>query len=365
MLVLAATIALPALGQDSLQWNGFAMLRGSATTSPSGTRPDDGPNRGTDAAPLGTDVLTAQLQVGLDWRPSLVFGAHVHLLARSDDDDSRRGRVGVVEAYAEQNLVHGQDRLHLIEGAFFLPTSRENVDALWESPYTITPSALNSWLGEEFRPVGVDAAYTRRQVLGGAATAGVTLYEGNDTFGALPAVRGWALRDRWTLLGEHLPVDGTYFTSVSAETDHHLGWAARGRWNNDHATVQFTHIDNRSDAIDHGELLNWATRFDIVGADYTAGDWNVAAESGWGVTTVIFGPDVFPSDIRASYLLLSRRFSGARASVRVDEYEVEASRHHAVTAAFFLSPRGKLRTGVEAIVAGSDRRASLELRYSF
>ena len=330
---------------DSIQLSGFALLRG--TSAPS-------------SVPLGGDSVSGQAQIGIDWRPSVVFGAHLHLLARSDDGDSRRGHAGVVEAFLHQSLTHGASRWRFMEGAFFLPTSRENVDELWETPYTITSSALNSWLGEEFRPIGVDASYSTHGITGGA-----TLFRGNDTFGALPAARGWDLSDRWALLGEHLRVDPNYFTSVSAETDQRLGWSARARWNNDHSTLQLTHIDNRSDAIEHGNLLNWETRFDIAGGDYTLGDWTAAAESGWGTTTVIFFGTAYPTYIRANYALVSRRLGSGRATLRAESYAGGPIHQHAVTAAYFWSPLPKLRAGVEGTRAGAENRVMVELRYRF
>ncbi|HYC58616.1 MAG TPA: hypothetical protein VEK79_03540 [Thermoanaerobaculia bacterium] len=340
LVLAAASVALPVRAVDALQWSGFALARAT-----------------------NDDALGAQIQLGVDWRPLLGLGAHVHLLARDESDGSKRGRIGIVQAYLEQNFERGAHRVRLTEGAFFLPGSRENVDALWESPYTITPSALNSWIGEEFRPVGVDAAYTLRRQW----TSGITLFTGNDTLGALPAVRGWAMRDHWALLGEHLPVDEEYFTSVSAETDNNLGFAVRGRWNNDRATVQLTHIDNRSDALEHGDLVNWDTRFDILGADYSAGDWTIAAEYGWGVTDVIDeeSGQRFSSDIDASYVLVSRALARGRVSLRGDIFNVDDDEGHALTAAYFWSPRGPIRAGVEAIFTGDDRRLALEVRYAF
>lgn len=350
-LVLALCLAAVRVSAaDALDWSGFALLRAANAAN---------------AIPLEDDQTSAQVQVGLDWRLSPRFGAHVHLLARSDDDDSRRGRAGVVEAYLQQTFERGEHRFRFLEGAFFLPGSRENVDALWESPYAITSSALNSWLGEELRPVGVDAMYTFRRRWSGA----LTLYRGNDTFGALPVDRGWKLHDRWTLLGEHVRVDEEYFTSVSAETDGRIGWAARGRWHSDRAVLQLTHIDNRSDALEHGHLLNWETRFTIAAADYTAGDWTFVAEYGWGTTIVIFD-DAFTSDIAAGYALVSRRLGSGRASLRVEElstvdYEGRVHDSHAITAAYLWSPLPKLRAGVEATAAGDERRLQVELRYSF
>ncbi|HKO57920.1 MAG TPA: hypothetical protein VJ276_18780 [Thermoanaerobaculia bacterium] len=335
-LLLLVVLGAPfAQAQDSLRWSGFAFLRGASHA---------------DGLPLDENQTSAQVQLGLDWQPSIALGAHLHLLARDDGDDARRGRVGVVQAYLEQRV---RDRWRFTEGAFFLPTSRENVDALWESPYTITPSALNSWFGEEFRPIGVDAAYTWRRTV----TVGATVFRGNDTLGAIPVDRGWGMRDEWILLGEHRPVGDGYYTSASAETDGTLGWAARGRWQNQYATAQLTYIDNRSDADEHGELLNWATRFYIAAAEVNRGDWTLAAESGWGHTRVF----EFPSPIRAAYVLVSRRLANGRVSLRGDTF----NRGHALTAAFFWSPRGHLRTGVEVIRANDDTRVAVELRYHF
>lgn len=353
VLIAAATV----LRADALDVSGFMLLRAAAQ--------DDAP-RGEDVfvgdSPLDDDSLSAQIQVGIDWRPSPWFGGHVHLLARNESDDSKRGRAGVVQAYLDQNFQRGEHRVRLTEGAFFLPTSRENVDALWETPYTITSSALNSWIGEEFRPIGVDASYTFRRRWTGA----VTLFAGNDTLGSFPAARGWAMRDHWALLGEHLPVNDEYSTSVSAENDDRLGWSARGRWNSDRASVQLTHIDNRSDALEYGDLFNWYTRFDILGADYAIGDWTVAAEYGWGVTDIIIeGEGRFRTDLGAGYLLVSRRLANGRVSLRGDVFTRNDEHDHALTAAYFWTPRGKLRTGVEAIVAGEEKRLALELRYSF
>lgn len=342
--VLIFLFASAANAAGALQWSGFALLRAS---------------NGNDRGALREEPLSAQLHAGIDWTPSPLVTAHVHLLARSDAANARRGHFGVAEAYVDANFHPAEDRLRLRAGAFFLPSSRENVDALWETAYTITPSALNSWLGEELRPIGIDAAYTH-----GSLTAGATLYRGNDTFGAIPPVRGWSLRDHWITLGEWIPVNAEYFTSVSAENDHRLGWSARGAWIGANALVQLTHVANRADGLDYGGLFNWGTRFDIVSAEYTKDDWTLAAETGWGPTFLIPQGQKFTFDIRASYALVSRRWDRGRATVRVDEYSgVHDDR--ALTLAYLWTPPGRLRPGVELSTTGDDSRVIVELRYSF
>lgn len=347
MALVAASASADAM--TSLQWNGFALLR---------------PQTPADV-PLDDDALSAQFQLGLDWRPFPEFSTHLHLLARKEGDESRRGRVGIVEAYVEKNLNVRNDRVRILAGAFFLPTSRENIDSLWETPYTLTPSALNSWLGEELRPVGLDVSYRHRTAAAGAFTGGATVFGGNDTFGEILIGRGWALHDRWTLLGEHVPTRPDGYTSVSAETDHRVGWSARAKWNDDRGAIQLTRIDNRSDALRHGELLNWATRFNLVGADYTWRGWTVAGEGGWGTTAIVTARGRFSSEIGAGYLLVSRRVKNFRVSVRADEYKTRDDRENAVTAALLWEAHPRLRAGIEGITAEGEKRMAVELRYRF
>lgn len=349
--LLSVALAATAVASDALQWSGFALVR-PQTQSPAAPFFDD-------------DSVSAQLQASIDWEPTPGFGAHVHLLARNEGDESRRGRVGIVQAYAEKNFFLTSDRFRVLAGAFFLPTSRENIDALWETPYTISSSALNTWMGEEFRPIGIDATWMHRTQRLGTVTTGATVFRGNDTFGALPIDRGWAMSDRWTLLGEHVPSRPGIYTSVSAETDGRLGWSARGKWNNDHASVQLTRIDNRSDALRYGELYNWATRFNIAGADYTRGAWTILGETGWGTTAIQTRRGRFSSEIRASYLLLSRRFGSFRASIRADEFKARDDDGNAFTAALFWEAQARIRAGVEAITSDGEEKLAAELRYRF
>lgn len=343
--LLGSTLALSsgARAEDGLQVSGFLSLRGT-------TKAEN---------PLLADPWSAQVQAGVDWSPSPTFLAHLHLLARTDDGQSRRGHAGTPEAYVEAHLPVGGSRVKIRAGAFFLPTSRENVDALWENPYAISSSALNAWFGEEFRPVGLDASWFR-----GGATLGATLFRGNDTFGALPLDPGWSLHDRWILLGQEVRT-GKYWTSVSAETDHRLGWAARAGWSSQGLSFLFTHIDNRSDGLRYGDLYNWKTRFEVAGFDYHRADWTLAAETGWGPTELFFRGGSARADLRATYLLVSRRLGAGRATARLDSFSDGTSHKNAVTLAGFWTPVPKLTLGIELSAGGGARRGLGDLRYRF
>jgi hypothetical protein len=345
VVLLAATLAfsMGVRGEDTLQISGFADLRGT-------TKADN---------PFEADRVSSQIQTGIDWSPSPTFLAHLHLLARTDEGQSVRGHAGTPEAYIEAHLPAGGSRIKLRAGAFFLPTSRENVDALWENPYAVSSSALNSWFGEEFRPIGVDASWLR-----GGAVIAATVFRGNDTFGALPLDPGWSLDDRWTLLGQKVQA-GTHYSSVSADTDHRLRWSARAGWSFHEFSVLFTHIDNRSDGLRHGDLVNWRTRFDILGFDYRRADWTLLGETGWGPTELFHPGGSFRADLRASYLLLSRQLRRGRATVRFDAFSNGESHKHALTLASFWTAAPKLTVGVEFSAGGGQQRGLGDLRYRF
>jgi hypothetical protein len=347
LLLIVAFPVISVNGDDALQWSGFTLAR--AASNPQ-------------EAPFFDSALSSQLHLGLDWRPSVLYGAHAGLVARSDPQQSQRGAIGVVEAYVEAIVPHGDDeRFRVLAGAFFLPTSRENVDALWENPYAISSSALNTWFGEEFRPIGVDVSWSANR----AFLAGVTVFRGNETFGAFPIDRGWAIRDHWAVLGEHLRVDDEYDASVSAENDGALGWAGRTRWNNEEASLQYTYIDNRADGLEYGHLLNWDTQFHVLAGDVLWRDWTFASEAGWGVTSVNVDGTWFASDIGAAYALASRRLSNARVTLRQDWYYVDDERQTATTLALFWTPPGAWRPGLEVSTAGGTTRVLAEVRYYF
>ena len=59
----------------------------------------------------------------------------------------------------------------------------------------ITPSAINSWIGEEVKVVGVEGTATH-PLAGGRLSGTFGLFGFNDTAGTQLAFRGWALHDR-------------------------------------------------------------------------------------------------------------------------------------------------------------------------
>src|SRR6185295_10665879 len=104
--------------------------------------------------------------------------------------------VDLVEAYFKYRPVSTTPlRWSFKAGAFFPPISLENDGIGWTTPWTLTPSAINSWVGEELRTIGGETtAEWRGQGYEIEATA--ALFGVNDPAGTLIAEHGWTFGDR-------------------------------------------------------------------------------------------------------------------------------------------------------------------------
>ena len=155
----------------------------------------------------------------------------------------------------------------------------------WSTVYTLTPSAINSWVGEEVKVIGAEA--TLHQTIGDmdfSATAGVFGF--NDTSGTLLSFRGWALHDvKSTLFGQFpLPPQSPFITIVQEpvtrsilEIDDRPGFYGRVQWRPTSSIVlNAFYYDNRGDpeAFTQSGQWGWRTRF-----------WNFGAVADLGPST--------------------------------------------------------------------------------
>lgn len=327
-----------------------------------------------------------EAQLGADWSAAPHLAFHLHARARAQQGD--RGRaMGVVEAWAQLSAMphEGRDMARLRAGALFLPTSRENVGPLWSSPYTFTLSAVNSWMGEDVRPLGLLAEYEHGAGDPHGFRAGACAFGGNDATGALLAWRGFSMGDRLSTLGETLPLpplpsldpggpfegqdrDGT--TPFRSDLDGRLGWAAYLRYRyGDLARVQATAYDNRGDReLHHGDYA-WDTHFEQLGMELHPGiGWTLAGEHLDGRTGM--GVPVLRADVtfHATYLLLSWQRDVVRATVRWDRFGTRDHDHlpagersdedgHAWTAALLWQVHPALEVGLEGLDVHATRPA--------
>lgn len=286
------------------------------------------------------DGARLSAHLGLNWQPSLEWELMLH--ARADSDAERDAQaLGLVEAYVARNVfLDNGSSLRFRAGQFFLPSSREAIDPLWQSRYQLSLSTLNSWIAEEYRPLGLDAAWRNHPESDLETELGLTAFGGNDSSGALLAWRGFASHDRLSVLGEVLPLpplptlddgfagqrdDGS--KPFGPDLDGRVGYAARARFGlRERFRVLASLNDNRGDRALHRGEYAWATRFWQFGAEWWLNEsWTLAAEhlqgeTGMGMTS---GPRV-DIDYRSTYVLAAWQFHPEwRASARWERFAIE------------------------------------------
>lgn len=298
-------------------------------------------------------------------------------------DDAATG-LDLVEAYVDwQPISRARHALRI--GAFYPPLSLENGAAGWNSPFTYSFSAANTWVGEEIRPIGAEWSMRRRVGRSGtphelgAFAAG---FYGNDPAGTLLFWRGWALHDRQSRLNDRLSLPplpvwdftgtivGTAPNSVEPfeEIDDRPGAYAGIEWRYARrALLQLAHYDNRTDpyAFRAGQW-GWGTSFSQIATQvqlpaslglivqWLEGDtdWVTGARANGRLGPVA---ELVEDRFEARFMLLTRLVRGVhRVSLRYDDFAMTRTgapdpteNGHAWTLAYRYQRSPRLSGGVE------------------
>jgi hypothetical protein len=330
-------------------------------------------------------LARGEAQLGVEWTPSAPFLVRLHGTARTEPDAAAGWRAGLTEGFVQYRPELRPDlALRFRGGLLFPPTSRENVEALWQSPYTLTLSAVNTWIGEELRPLGLDVAAQLGEPGGSRFELAAMAFGGSDTAGALLAWRGWAMGTRLSVAGETLPLpplptlapDRAFGDQLAAgtrpidELDGRLGWHVRGRWSREETgLVQAAWTDTRGDRGLHAGQYAWATRFASLAAEVRLGSFRLVAEGLAGDTGMGMASGAHVDlRIRAAYALatfqggqrlrLTARYDRFRNDDRDGVAEPNDESGWAITLAAFYAPRPWLRLGAEYLDLRADRPAA-------
>ena len=206
--------------------------------------------------------------------------------------------VDLLEAYMRYRPVSVTEwRWSLQAGAFFAPFSLENTELGWAPYWTLTPSAINSWFGEELRTVGGEFALEWRRETGTLKLT-AALFGWNDPAGVIIADRGWALDDLPTGLFEHLrEPDATLIlhhdtppdtTPIFVEYDNRPGWYAGASWTDaGQWMAEIFRYDNEADPAAHEEdYFAWRTKFWDAGISKEMGEFTLLAQGVSGNTEI-------------------------------------------------------------------------------
>lgn len=300
--------------------------------------------------------VMADISYGWDW------SAFVHGIYAKEDGNAGKGvNVGgldLVEGYVQYKPApKGRLSLSGRFGLMFPHISRENVGAAWSSPYSITPSAINSWIGEEVRTFGAEITAKQRFDHSDLSLT-VSAFGLNDTAGALLHFRGWAFGDYKAGAFSRLPlpkipalygrgqagdvghIDALFpeqalRTNPIVELDDKVGWYASADWTNRQGLkLGAFYYDNRGEpsALSQGQY-GWRTKFYNLYADYAIGDWTLISQVMGGTTKMGLraldsdgtGQWDYPanSKFESAFILASRQWDQWRVSARVDGFRVK------------------------------------------
>ncbi|HET6633377.1 MAG TPA: hypothetical protein VFG73_11835 [Rhodanobacteraceae bacterium] len=304
------------------------------------------------------------------------------LLALAEVQVEPGGDVEVLEAWLRYRPVSiTRWRWSVLAGTFFPPVSLENDAVGWTSSWTLTPSAINSWIGEELRSTGAEAQVEWRGVLQTFALR-ASVFEGNDPTGNLLAVRGWSLSDRSFGLGGRVPdpdvvtvahgghPPGRYdpFESIGACCGWYadLEWHPRGR-----GELRLMRYDNRADPsiftrADHMPMYAWHTWFWSLGGKLRQGPLTWIAQAMDGDTVVAFRPDrPRVTGFRSAFVMAAWNRGHWRPALRIEHFSTsdpaaadgsaQGEHGNAVTFALNWRPRDWLRITGEVLRIDSTR----------
>jgi hypothetical protein len=293
--LLPALLLLVGIGPASavdFHFDGYADLR---LILPSGERSwvDGGLGKtrfGNEySSPDVTGELTGQGTIQL--LPSLMVTAVGRI------EPTQKTAFDVIEGYIRYRPVSTSAfRWSVKAGAFFPPISLENTEVGWTSPWTLTPSAINSWVGEELRTIGAEGDVSWRTDER-TVSIDAAIFGWNDPAGILLADRGWAMDDRPTGLFDNLKVPDAnpiarhqpvpMRTMMFMDIDSRAGFYAGATWDETGiGKIQFMRYDNQANPEKITTQVAWDTDFWSLGAQTQIGDFTFMAQGMTGKTYI-------------------------------------------------------------------------------
>jgi len=316
---------------------------------------------------LSQGILDFNVDLASSW------SAHGVLNLNQDPDVG----LGLTQAYIKyQPLTDSKYKWHVRGGGFYPLMSLENPDIGWTSPYNYTNSAINSWIGEELRTVGIEATLKRPAKRFNSkhsfSFVGAT-FKGNDPTGTLLAWRGFALHDRQTTFNEGVNIGP--IASLNEfdlrwqsgrvlpfeEVDGRFGYYAGVHWDYlKKSQFRVYYYDNNGDPstvnYSSGQYA-WDTRFTSVAWLYKFNSKTRFIAQVLNGETEMGANALIDNAFYSYYLMLSHKEGKHRVSVRYDYFKVtdndttafdpNASHGEGVTATWRYQLSNSWQLGVE------------------
>jgi hypothetical protein len=332
--------------------------------------------RGSSVAPSAAGI---DLQA-LTLRGSAGITPEFRLFGEVRSDPQQKNAIDIIDAYAVWRPVStSRWRWSVKGGAFFAPISLENDGIGWTPTWTLTPSAINSWVGDELRTIGTEGKLEWRgdeDLI--EATAAV--YGVNEPAGVALDEHGWTFHGSALGLFDHIRLSdfgpgrrqsAPNYSNDFRQLDHTPGWYLALAWERPEiGRLQLLRYDNMADpaADDHHDFA-WRTKFWSLGYSTEVGELIILAQAMMGSTEIAPPSVTSTTYFYAGYVLLGYEHQDWRYAVRFDQFGTDrvqpnpafgASEHGmALTTAITWSPKKWLRITGELLQVDSWRAQRL------
>lgn len=330
-LLLAATVAsAPAYAQYEVDEDSPVWLRAlvDVRVARGGSAPswtDHGPGktryggRSTDA---GFERVTrlALAQLAIQVGASLPWGVRAQAQANVQPDIADDYEPWLIEAFVRKEWAGQTTGWGVQAGLMSAPFSLEHIGPAWSPEYSLSASALNSWLWEEITVAGVEGEWRRDAETGPRVGVVVGAGYGPDQLGRLLALRGWTMGDGLSGLNSDLPLPNGARTEIFDERDDRPAAYTLITLSDpgERGALKLGYFDNRGDQDTQGV---WHTRLATAGATiHPLPNIDFVVQYLRGKALV--RDTTNDSSLRAFYALLSHRRKGHRVSVRYDDFRV-------------------------------------------
>ena len=286
--------------------------------------------------------LRVQPQIGnvsIVWKPQFSWSLGATVVG--EVEGGQRTDAGLSQAYLTfRPMRTSRIAVSARAGLMWPPVSLEHEGADWHVRDSITPSAINSWIGEEVRPVAAEG--TLAASLGGhKLRATAAIMAANDTSATLLTYRGWALHDRTTLAfrRQPLPPLGPELTGIQAPFTHplsdlhdgfahHPGYYAKLAWSPPvPLRIELFRYDNRANPenVNGDSEWGWHTSFNHIGAIADLGSGTqLKAQALQGRTHMGYPMPVrrwIDERFRAAFVMLTHPIGKVGLAVRADAFD--------------------------------------------
>jgi hypothetical protein len=219
------------------------------------------------------------------------------------------------------------------------PVSLEHEGADWHVRDTITPSAINSWIGEEVRPAAIEGT-VETEIGEQKLSATAAILAANDTAGTLLTFRGWAMHDRRTLAFNRQPLppfeasdEGyqAHFThpllDVAPGFANRPGYYAKLAWSPPiPMRIELYHYDNRANPewVNDDLEWGWRTHFTNIGLMADLAGTQIRAQAMGGRTRMGFVEDGrrwIDMRFRSAFVLVTHSVGPIAVAGRVEAFD--------------------------------------------